>query len=70
MLQPSQFLDKRTIVIQGQHVPRGLIQWEDQPTIDASWENFFDFKEAYPTFNLEDKVSLAEGKCCNLQAHQ
>jgi hypothetical protein len=35
-----------------------LIQWEGLFPEDATWENFQDIKTTYPTFDLEDKVSL------------
>jgi hypothetical protein len=35
-----------------------LIQWEGLFPEDATWEDFHDIKSTYPTFDLEDKVSL------------
>jgi hypothetical protein len=33
-----------------------LVQWQDNSSFDATWEQLEAFKEAYPDFQLEDKL--------------
>jgi len=37
-----------------------LVQWEGLPAADATWEPIADFKERYPTFQLEDELFVGE----------
>jgi hypothetical protein len=48
-----------------------LVQWEGQMAADASWSPLADFKQTFPTFQLEDELFQGRGKCCGLllQAH-
>jgi len=38
-----------------------LIQWQNLPTSENSWESVAKLQEAFPDFHLEDKVSLLGG---------
>ncbi|GJY89118.1 hypothetical protein Tco_0503746 [Tanacetum coccineum] len=38
-----------------------LVQWQNQPIIDATWENLLEFRQDFSSFNLEVKVSPDEG---------
>jgi hypothetical protein len=38
-----------------------LVKWKDSSPTDASWERLEAFKEAYPDFQLEDKLFEPEG---------
>ena len=38
-----------------------LICWQDLPTHEASWEYYDEIFQLYPSFHLEDKVSLEGG---------
>ena len=41
-----------------------LIQWEDMPEFESSWELAQDIKLGFPSFHLEDKViSSRKGYC-------
>ena len=35
-----------------------LVQWQTQSLGEATWEPLREFEQDFPTFNLEDKVSL------------
>ncbi|GJS83593.1 ty3-gypsy retrotransposon protein [Tanacetum coccineum] len=37
-----------------------LVQWQNQPIIDATWENLLEFRQDFSSFNLEVKVSPDE----------
>jgi hypothetical protein len=43
------------------HLPHHGSCWVDQPTSVATWEVLEEFKEAYPKFQLEDKLFQQEG---------
>src|SRR5262249_22821027 len=57
-VQPAAVLDVRTN-------PQGelevLIQWQDMPNFESSWESAEDIKLAFPNFHLEDKVIVQGG---------
>jgi hypothetical protein len=38
-----------------------LVKWQDNSSFDATWEQLEAFKEAYPDFQLEDKLFHLEG---------
>jgi hypothetical protein len=56
LIQPLAVLDWKQDAWTGQI--EVFIQWEGLFPEDATWENFQDIKTTYPTFDLEDKVSL------------
>lgn len=35
-----------------------LVEWENVPISEATWEDWDVMKEQFPDFDLEDKVSL------------
>jgi hypothetical protein len=37
-----------------------LVQWEQQPTEEATWEDIVSLQQKFPSFNLEDKVDFKE----------
>jgi hypothetical protein len=39
-----------------------LVKWEGRALAEASWEHLEAFKEAYPEFQLEDKLFRQEGR--------
>jgi hypothetical protein len=56
-IEPLAVIDWETI----NGVPtRVLIQWTGLFPEDATWENYEEIKNAYPGFNLEDKVGFDE----------
>lgn len=56
IIQPIEVLQARTLVQGTSKLPQLLIQWENTPIEEATWENITDLQHNYPTFNLEDKV--------------
>ncbi|GAV83386.1 Chromo domain-containing protein [Cephalotus follicularis] len=55
-------VDTRTVFSKGQPSPQILVQWFGLPLEEATWENVIDVQQAYPDFNLEDKVGLQGGR--------
>jgi len=57
---PVLFLDKVLDVRILQHgsmkIPQVLILWQHVPLTDATWEDVAVIQQAFPSFNLEDKV--------------
>jgi hypothetical protein len=39
-----------------------LVRWEGSSLAEATWEQLEPFKEAYPDFQLEDKLFCQEGE--------
>jgi hypothetical protein len=37
------------------------VQWMGQAAIDSTWEKVLEFKDAYPSFQLEDELFLNLG---------
>ncbi|GJZ19340.1 ty3-gypsy retrotransposon protein [Tanacetum coccineum] len=59
ILLPDRVVDSRTILQNGRSIQQVLVQWQNQPIIDATWENL-EFRHDFPSFNLEVKVSPDE----------
>jgi hypothetical protein len=55
--QPQQVLHAR----QTTHSWDLLVKWQNSSSADVSWEQLEAFKEAYPDFQLEDKLFEPEG---------
>ncbi|XP_073223389.1 uncharacterized protein [Cicer arietinum] len=55
---PSQVLGRRTIQQQGEQVQQVLIQWQQKPAEEATWEDVNTIQNQFPEFNLKDKVEL------------
>ncbi|GAV68283.1 Chromo domain-containing protein [Cephalotus follicularis] len=51
---------RRTILRQGKWIDQILVQWQDTPLEDATWDDTQEFRKLYPTTDLEDKVLLQE----------
>jgi len=59
--QPAATLSTRTILRGHQQVKQFLIQWEGNDEDHATWEDEALMQQAFPSFNLEDKVSFKRG---------
>lgn len=57
-LRPAHVLEFRDITVDGQRSVEALVQWQDLPTTDATWEALDQLKQSFPSLNLEDKVLL------------
>jgi hypothetical protein len=60
IIQPSHILQARTILKRSHKVHQVLVQWEQQPTEEATWEDIVSLQQKFPSFNLEDKVDFKE----------
>jgi hypothetical protein len=58
---PAKVLDCRMVFRGQQKIPQMLIQWGEDTTAEAKWEDYQEIHDNYPTFNLEDKVAFKEG---------
>jgi len=58
ILQPKKVLAMRTILQGSTRGNQVLIQWEDTPENEATWEYLVDIMASYPFLNLEDKVDF------------
>jgi hypothetical protein len=58
LIQPIAVLAARTILKGAQKIQQVLIQWDQYPAAEATWEEVTDLQSKYPTFNLEDKVAF------------
>ena len=47
-----------------------LVQWEDLPDFEATWESVDVMKQQFPAFHLEDKVALLGGRIVRLPITQ
>ncbi|XP_043700242.1 uncharacterized protein LOC122650951 [Telopea speciosissima] len=57
---PKAILNFRTLVSHGRSVRQALVQWEDLPLEDTSWEDISLLHRLFPQLNLEDKVRVGE----------
>ncbi|KAI4323138.1 hypothetical protein L6164_022768 [Bauhinia variegata] len=60
-LSPSKILCHRWIKDGGKTALELVVQWDDRPLEEASWENYELLKGQFPDFHLEDKVSFPGG---------
>ena len=61
VIEPASLLD---VCQQPQGNPRNLellIQWENLPSFEATWENFHLLNSKFPAFHLKDKVNAWGG---------
>ncbi|KAJ0970323.1 hypothetical protein J5N97_023200 [Dioscorea zingiberensis] len=58
VMQPSRCIRTRLILRQGQPIQQFLIQWDQRPVEEATWEDANTLQAEFPTFHLEDKVSF------------
>ncbi|GAU25204.1 hypothetical protein TSUD_151040 [Trifolium subterraneum] len=56
LIQPIAVLAARTILKGIQKVHQVLIQWDQYPEAEATWEEVTNLQSKFPYFNLEDKV--------------
>ncbi|WVZ14903.1 hypothetical protein V8G54_012469 [Vigna mungo] len=71
VLQPEAILQSRVILRNQQQVQQHLIKWEDLADTHATWEDTAALAQAFPTFNLEDKVSfIGEGNVTRIIAEE
>lgn len=61
VIQPVSILQTRTIIRGNQQVKQHLILWEGLDSSNATWEDQSILSEAFPDFNLEDKVNFDGG---------
>ncbi|KAJ1703813.1 hypothetical protein LUZ63_003592 [Rhynchospora breviuscula] len=57
-IEPQAILARRMVKRKNVPIPQVLIQWFNKSEKDATWEDFDEIKEKYPTFILGDKNSL------------
>ena len=58
ILEPQAIIDNRVILEENREVTQVLIQWGEGSAAETTWEEFEDFRKAFPHFNLEGKVGL------------
>ena len=58
MEQPLAVCASRDVLRNGKPTQHFLVQWLGSTPKEATWEWLSDFKKAYPTHHLEDKVVL------------
>ncbi|WVZ26157.1 hypothetical protein V8G54_004701 [Vigna mungo] len=58
LLMPHAILQKRDILRRSSRISQVLVHWAGLSETEATWEDLKDFVQAYPDFNLEDKVNL------------
>ncbi|GKA87149.1 retrotransposon-related protein [Tanacetum coccineum] len=51
-----------SVLRNGSLVLQVLVQWDDRSPKESTWERMSDFKDTYPSYNLEDKVISEEGE--------
>ncbi|KAJ1418254.1 Chromo-like domain superfamily [Sesbania bispinosa] len=56
-------LDKRVIRRNSTEIQQVLVHWQSTEPNEATWEDLDDFQQAYPQFNLEDKVAVKGVPC-------
>ncbi|KAJ1399119.1 Ribonuclease H-like superfamily [Sesbania bispinosa] len=61
VISPMKVLDKRVIRRNSTKIQQVLVHWQSTEPNEATWEDLDDFQQAYPQFNLEDKV-VVKGK--------
>ncbi|GKE20188.1 ty3-gypsy retrotransposon protein [Tanacetum coccineum] len=59
--QPLTICDTRRVLRNGSPERQVLVQWIGGSPEEATWEWLSEFKAAYPTYNLEDKVVFEAG---------
>ncbi|GKA28514.1 ty3-gypsy retrotransposon protein, partial [Tanacetum coccineum] len=54
--KPMAICDSRLVLRNGSLVQQVLVQWDGRSPKEVTWEWMSDFKDTYPSYNLEDKV--------------
>lgn len=60
-IEPEAIIDKKTVFKDGCKFNQLLVKWKNHSVEEATWMDFDDFINQYPTFSLEDKVASQEG---------
>ena len=55
---PSTVLSKRRVKKNGAWTPKVLVQWQSLPKEEATWVSAEELHKAYPSFDLEGKVTF------------
>nr|GFA87975.1 Ty3/gypsy retrotransposon protein [Tanacetum cinerariifolium] len=58
--QPVAVCDSREVLQNGKAIRQVLVQWDNGSPEEAIWECLSDFQNAYPDYNLGDKVVFKE----------
>ncbi|GJS47940.1 ty3-gypsy retrotransposon protein [Tanacetum coccineum] len=58
--QPVAVCDSREVLQNGKAIRQVLVQWDNGSPEEATWECLSDFQNAYPDYNLGDKVVFEE----------
>jgi hypothetical protein len=58
IIQPMEVLDARTIMRGTQKINQVLVQWDQLPAAEATWEDIDTLQDNFPTFNLETRLIL------------
>lgn len=56
LVNPLKILNTRRILQDNKYVTKLLVQWEGLQPEDSLWVTMTKLQQAYPTFNLEDKI--------------
>ena len=60
-LEPKSVLDTRWLKRGGNVIEQSLIQWNNLPMEEATWEDTAVIKQRFPSLTLEDKGPLPRG---------
>lgn len=58
--QPSRILDSYQVVTAAGEQEELLVEWEGQPSSEATWELKTSLRQSYPNYDLEDKILLRD----------
>ncbi|GKB55069.1 ty3-gypsy retrotransposon protein [Tanacetum coccineum] len=58
--QPVAVCDSREVLQNGKPIRQVLVKWDNRSLEEATWECLSDFQNAYPDYNLGDKVVFEE----------
>jgi Chromo (CHRromatin Organisation MOdifier) domain len=61
-IEPVAILDKRVYKKNNQVAVKVLIKWSNLDEEEATWEDYENSRNQFPNLELEDKLSLKEGK--------
>lgn len=59
-LTPEKVLDIRHLTILGSNTRETLVQWQNLPLEDATWEDIHQLQQSFPSLNLEDKILFGD----------
>ena len=62
LLTPNKILANQSIRQQDASIKQFLIQWNNKPVEEATWEEELTLKSKFPNFSLEDKTVLDLGE--------